>query len=128
MSSSFCWTRQIQTRLTQALATGLLPTFGICKRTGEIIQLPPSTWRMEVGGFLQPLWAIRGDNIVSGADGETCLPVLTRADLARALQAKSIPPDPPELPAGWKPATPIHPTCYRFGQYPSPRHMDARLR
>jgi hypothetical protein len=37
--------------LTQALATGFLQTFGICKRTGEIIHLPPSTWRMEVGGF-----------------------------------------------------------------------------
>ena len=93
--------------LTQALATGLLPAFGICKRTGEIIHLPPSTWRIEVGGFLQSLWAIRGDDVVSGPDGDPCLPVLTRADLARALQATTIPPDPPELPSGWEPAAPI---------------------
>src|SRR5208337_1495437 len=44
--------------MTEALASGLLPTFGISKRTGEIIPLPPSTWRMEVGGFPQSLWAI----------------------------------------------------------------------
>ena len=93
--------------LTEALATGLLPAFGICKRTGEIVPLPPSTWRMEVGGFLQSLWAIRGDDIVAGLDGDPCLPVVTRADLARALQATSIPPDPPELPSGWQPAAPI---------------------
>ena len=93
--------------LTEALATGLLRAFGISKRTGEIVHLPPSTWRMEVGGFLQSLWAIRGDDIVAGVDGDPCLPVVTRADLARALQASSIPPDPPELPSGWQPAAPI---------------------
>jgi hypothetical protein len=93
--------------LTQTLVTGLLPAFGICKRTGEIIHLPPSTWRMEVRGFVQSLWAIRGDDVVSGPDGDPCLPVLSRADLARALQATTIPPDPPELPSGSEPAAPI---------------------
>lgn len=101
--------------MTEALASGLLPTFGISKRTGEIIPLPPSTWRMEVGGFSQSLWAIRGDDVRSGHDSDPCLPVVTRADLARALQATSIPPDPSELPVGWKPATPIRPTFVALG-------------
>ena len=114
--------------MTEALASGLLPTFGISKRTGEIIPLPPSTWRMEVGGFSQSLWAIRGDDVRSGHDSDPCLPVVTRADLARALQATSIPPDPSELPVGWKPATPIRPTSVAFSQYRGPWHMDARLR
>lgn len=93
--------------LTEALASGLLPAFGISKRTGGIVHLPSSTWRMEVGGFLQSLWAIGGHDILAGVDRDSCLPVLSRADLARALQAKSIPSDPPELPAGWKPAAPL---------------------
>jgi hypothetical protein len=96
--------------LTEALVSGLLPAFGISKRTGEIVHLPSSTWRMDVGGCLQSLWAIRGDDVVAGADGDPCLPVLTRADLARALKATTIPPDPPELPSGWQPAAPIQAT------------------
>ena len=62
MTFFHCWTHP--TRLYDGSAgLGLLPTFGISKRTGEIIPLPPSTWRIEVGGFSQSLWAIRGDDV-----------------------------------------------------------------
>lgn len=93
--------------MTEALAAGSLRAFGINKRTGAIVSLPPSVWRMEVSGAPQSIWAIGGHDVLAGPDGELCLPVITRADLARSFQAKEIPPDPEELPEGWQPALPL---------------------
>ena len=93
--------------MTEALASGSLRTFGISKRTGAIVSLPPSIWRMEVSGAPQSIWAIGGNDVLAGPDGDPCLPVITRADLARSFQAKEIPPDPDELPEGWQAAVPL---------------------
>jgi hypothetical protein len=90
--------------MTEALASGSLRAFGISKRSGAVVLLAPSVWRMEVGGAPQSIWAIGGNDILSGPDGEPCLPVISRADLARCFQAKEVPPDPNELPEGWQAA------------------------
>jgi hypothetical protein len=93
--------------MTEALAAGSLRAFGINKRTGAIVPLPPSIWRMEVSGAPQSIWAIGGHDVLASPDGDPCLPVITRADLARSFEAKEIPPDPDELPEGWQPASPL---------------------
>jgi hypothetical protein len=93
--------------MTESLASGALRAFGISKRTGAIVSLPPAIWRMEVSGAPQSIWAISGNDVLSGPDGEACLPVITRADLARCFQAKEVPPDPDELPEGWQAAVPL---------------------
>jgi hypothetical protein len=84
--------------MTEALATGSLRAHGIIKRTGAIVSLPPAIWRMEVNGAPQSVWAIRGGDVLAGPDGEFCLPVVSRAELARTLQARKVDPDPDELP------------------------------
>lgn len=93
--------------VTAALATGSLRAFGINKRTGAIVSLSPAIWRMEVSGAPQSIWAIGGHDVLAGPDREPCLPVITRADLARSFQAKEVPPDPDELPDGWQAAVPL---------------------
>ena len=99
--------------MTEALASGSLPAFGIEKRTGQIINLPPATWRMEVAGAPQSIWAIGGSDVLAGPGAEPCLPVLSRADLARALGASAVPPDPSERPEGWRPAQRLLPAIPR---------------
>ena len=91
--------------MTMALANGSLRAFGVSRRTGEILTLPPSVWRMDLDGVSQSFWAVGGNDVMSGPDGETCLPIISRADLARCLEATEIPPDPEELPEGWQKAT-----------------------
>lgn|GEM_PF-3953220 len=88
--------------MTKALATGSLRAFGINKRTGAIVSLPPEVWRIDVGGAPQTIWATGGHDVVAGAGGDPCLPIIARADFARALNAKNIPPDPEELPESCK--------------------------
>ena len=91
--------------MTMALANGSLRAFGVSRRTGKILTLPPSVWRMDVDGVSQSFWAVGGNDVMSGRDGEACLPIISRADLARCLEATEIPPDPDELPEGWQKAT-----------------------
>jgi hypothetical protein len=50
--------------LTEALASGSLPAFGISKRTGEIIHLPPSTWRMGVSGSHEVTMCCRDRRVI----------------------------------------------------------------
>lgn len=93
--------------ITQALATGSLRAFGVSKRTGEIVSLPPAVWQMEVSGVRQAVWTIGGKDILADPDGDPYLPVISCADLARIFQAKEIPPEPDELPEGWQAAVPL---------------------
>jgi hypothetical protein len=91
---------------TEAVASGLLPVLGMNKRTGKVVHLTPSAWHNLVGGFPQSPWCLRSEIIVEG-DGDPYLPLLAQSDLARALHAKTLPPDPAEPPAGWTPAVPV---------------------
>jgi hypothetical protein len=93
-------------RFAEAVALGLLPALGMNKRTGTIIHLAPSAWRKIIGGFPQSPWVLRSEVTIEG-DGDSYLPLLAQPDLARALQANTIPPDPAELPPGWTAAVPI---------------------
>jgi hypothetical protein len=92
--------------LTEAVASGLLTTLGMNKRTGNMLHLPASAWRTLVGGFPQSPWSLRGEIMVEG-DADPYLPLLAQSDLARALLARNLPPDPADLPACWSPAVPI---------------------
>jgi hypothetical protein len=91
---------------TEAVASGLLPALGMNTRTGTVVLLPPSAWRRLAGGFPQSPWVLRSEITIEG-DRDTYVPLLVQSDLARALQAKTFPPDPGNLPTSWTPAVPV---------------------
>jgi hypothetical protein len=93
--------------ITEALAAGSLSALGVNEQTGAIVPLPASIWRAGPEYTPQSIWALRGDNELVCCEGGPCVPLVTEADLARAFNATSIPPDPPELPESWKPASAI---------------------
>jgi hypothetical protein len=93
-------------RFAEAVTLGSLPALGMNKRTGTIIHLAPSAWRRIIGGSPQSPWVLRTEVTIEG-DGDSYVPLLAQSDLARALQAKTIPPDPAELPPSWTAAVPI---------------------